>query len=101
MLRNIITVITKLLSILTLYDNGKTESIKVWDALQSRRGKIYFNQQGQFMGCDGVLECMAFNVVFYAVSYDRNKNQFNIGGTIYIDGTSKDSVKLGGVRIYL
>ncbi|MFT3822676.1 MAG: hypothetical protein QM731_02105 [Chitinophagaceae bacterium] len=81
--------------------NGQVRRVENWDKLQSKRGKIYFNQQGFFIGCDGIAECMAFDVVFYAAGYDAQKHQFSISGTIYIEGTSRDSVKLGAVRICL
>lgn len=78
--------------------NNKLDNINL---LKSRPGKIYIDGKGTSLGCDGLSECFAFKVVFYSFDYNKENNEFLIGGTIYVDGTAKDSVKVAGVEILL
>jgi hypothetical protein len=85
----------------TLHADCQIQKAKGWEILESRRANIFVDEKGKGVGCDGVLECMAFDPTFYSVSYDPKKREFSIKGMVRISGTKSEFTKLSGVHLYL
>jgi hypothetical protein len=69
--------------------------------LESRRANQFVDEKGKGVGCNGMLDCMSFDLAFYSANYDPKKREFSIKGTAYIGRTERDSITLGSVYLFL
>jgi hypothetical protein len=81
---------------------AQSTSSEIFSSLQSQRNRVFVDEKGQQLGCDGILECQPLDVVIYSVSYNKRNRQLVVQGNVYIAAAiSGDTVRSAGTRIFL